>query len=197
GRRRHTRFSRDWSSDVCSSDLSSAASMSVSDPATGGSSGSPPSLEQPARVPATMAPAAATVSARLMNEGRPVRNFMLWFPFTSLYSEYPGGCRVERGWCTSRRCLSSLLDASGAQPWLPVPLQEEEGGDDGDGRKERAHDHQVVDRLRGHTGRWGVPLIQPDGQRVPLRVAEHDQGKEVVVPRRNDREQRDRDDSGC
>src|SRR5690606_40866812 len=28
-RRRHTRFSRDWSSDVCSSDLGSAAAMSV------------------------------------------------------------------------------------------------------------------------------------------------------------------------
>src|SRR5690606_40403793 len=30
-RRRHTRFSRDWSSDVCSSDLSHARRLSLSD----------------------------------------------------------------------------------------------------------------------------------------------------------------------
>src|SRR6266511_5737984 len=40
-RRRHTSFSRDWSSDVCSSDLSSAASMLCSTRRRVGSLGQP------------------------------------------------------------------------------------------------------------------------------------------------------------
>ena len=90
----------------------------------------------------------------------------------------------------------SLLDASGAQARLPVPLQHEEGDDDGDDREQRSGDHEVVDRLRGGAGGLGVPLVEPDRERVPRGVAQHDEGEEVVVPRRDDGEQQHRDDAG-
>src|SRR5690606_5581678 len=46
-RRRHTRFSRDWSSDVCSSDLDGLAARAAHHPAAG-AAGSDPAGHQPA-----------------------------------------------------------------------------------------------------------------------------------------------------
>ena len=45
-------------------------------------------------------------------------------------------------------------------------------------------------------GRLGVPGVQAEGQRVPVRVLQHDQRQEVVVPGRDHGEQQDRDDAG-
>ena len=41
-----------------------------------------------------------------------------------------------------------------------------------------------------------APLAQADGQRVPGRLAQHDQGQEVVVPGGDDGEQQHRHDAG-
>ena len=82
-----------------------------------------------------------------------------------------------------------FLDGAGGEAGLPVLLQQEERDDQGDDRDQRAGDHEVLDRGAARGVGLVLPLVQTDRQRVPVRVLEHDQRQEVVVPRRHDREQ--------
>src|SRR5690606_39983766 len=75
-RRRHTRFSRDWSSDVCSSDLPAAPPRRA---ARRGRRRPPavrsrrPAVRSRPRTPRTRRPAAATPTTRLPAEANPNR----------------------------------------------------------------------------------------------------------------------------
>src|SRR3712207_8138099 len=63
-RRRHTRYWRDWSSDVCSSDLSSSSSaLSANDSGTNGVR----STQPPFGCPSTAPPGESTTPSRVMN----------------------------------------------------------------------------------------------------------------------------------
>ena len=85
--------------------------------------------------------------------------------------------------------VQSFFDCACGEAGLPVLLQAQERDHQRDDRDQRARDHQVLDRLPASGGRLVLPLVQTDRERIPVRVLEHDQRQEVVVPRRHDREQ--------
>src|SRR5690606_39371374 len=80
-RRRHTRFSRDWSSDVCSSDLSERLSTRDQEPIRRAptEASQQPATESPRRSPARSgAPLTSTVvTAKVFAGGRPVQGAYL------------------------------------------------------------------------------------------------------------------------
>ena len=80
------------------------------------------------------------------------------------------------GWGSTCGAARSLLDASGAEPRLPEPLQSEERDDDGDDREERPRDHEIEDGLRGGAAglriRPQMALTFPDFTKLPLGEAQ-------------------------
>ena len=86
-----------------------------------------------------------------------------------------------------------MLHAPGGEAGPPVALHDQEGDHDRDHRQQRPGDHQVVNGLAAGRERLLIPVVEADGQRVPLRRAQHDQRQEVVVPGGDHGEQQHRD----
>src|SRR3954449_1033408 len=90
----------------------------------------------------------------------------------------PGGAQNGRG---AGRLGS--LEASDGQTAAPVPLEEEEGDDQGEDRHEGTRDDEHEQGVgAGLDERALVPGLQADGQREQLVVVEHHQRQEEVVP---------------
>src|SRR5450830_1639672 len=99
----------------------------------------------------------------------------------------------ERVWESSRR---SLLDTPGREARLPVALEVEEGDDERYDGHQRTRDDRRKESLGAAAAlARRLELCEADCQREQLRVRQHDERQEVVVPRRDEREQEHGDDA--
>lgn len=91
---------------------------------------------------------------------------------------------------------SLLLDRPGGQAGLPILLKHQESDDQRDDSQQGSGQDKILYGLGSRRIGLFVPLVEADGQRIPLGILEHDQRQEVVVPSGHDGEEGRGHDAG-